>query len=178
MEKKYIILSMVLLLTAVAVVGFITRPPFNNKNDEPSGTVTEQETASKNENSSVADSVVNMFNKVAKLEKSSSAIAEELSKNSVFDGIKMDIKEVQPGILTGFSDEIKNFVKGTAFSPVIGTIPAIGYVFETNDVESLLKELKESANLRWNVCTEADEMKSSTSDNLVMFIMAPTAFEE
>lgn len=79
--------------------------------------------------------------------------------------------EVEPGYLNGFDNEIKGFSKGQMFSPMIGSIPFVGYVFTADDPAALEATLKENANLRWNICTEADEMVSATKGNLVFFMM-------
>ena len=79
--------------------------------------------------------------------------------------------EVEPGYLNGFDNPISGFDVGIVFSPMIGSIPFVGYVFETDDVDALEEELKASANLRWNICTEADEMVTAKKGNLVFFMM-------
>ena len=79
--------------------------------------------------------------------------------------------EVEPGYLNGFDTEINGFNKGVMFAPMIGSIPFVGYVFETDNAGALETMLKENANMRWNICTEADEMVSATKNNLVFFMM-------
>jgi len=67
------------------------------------------------------------------------------------------------------------------FAPMMGTIPFVGYVFtldEGADVEAFMKMLEDNANLRWNVCTEAEEMTVENEGNVVFFLMSPKAFEE
>lgn len=98
------------------------------------------------------------------------AVVDDLFSNveAPYELAKMD---VVPGYLNGFDNEIKGFDKGVVFSPMIGSIPFVGYVFETENPEALEEELKASANLRWNICTEADEMVSSINGKLVFFMM-------
>lgn len=86
-------------------------------------------------------------------------------------GLELVPMEVFPGYLTGFSDSIDGFSKGFMFSPIIGSIPFVGYVFESITPEDLLKNLEVCADPRWNICTEADEMVSSVKDNFVFFLM-------
>lgn len=103
----------------------------------------------------------------------------ETDPNAVVDALMNDVEnemslvkmDVEPGYLNGFDAEIKGFSKGVTFAPMIGSIPFVGYVFETDDAAALVDELKANANLRWNVCTEADEMVSSVNGNLVFFMM-------
>lgn len=86
---------------------------------------------------------------------------------------------VEPGFLNGFTEEIKGFSEGTMFGPAIGAIPFIGYVFHVDgDVHDFMSQLKEKADLRWNVCTQADEMVCEAKGDMVVFIMAPATFEE
>ena len=46
------------------------------------------------------------------------------------------------------------------------------------DVDGFMNSLKENANLRWNVCTAADEMTVTNVGNTVFFLMAPLSFED
>ena len=89
---------------------------------------------------------------------------------------------IEEGLLSGFDEnEITGFSEGAMFSPMIGTIPFMGYIFtlpEDADVQSFITTLEESANLRWNICTEADEMVTGNVDTKIFFLMCPSAFEE
>ena len=84
--------------------------------------------------------------------------------------------------LSGFDGAFTaEFESATQFAPMIGVIPFMGYVFELAedaDVAAFVQYLKDNANLRWNVCTAADEMVIGTKGNLVFFLMCPTTFEE
>lgn len=117
----------------------------------------------------------------ANAEGSVQEIAEAVAKNDVlpFEAV---IMEVEPGFLMGFDNaEITGFKKAVTFAPMMGTIPFLGYVFEVDDdvnVDDFMKTLKDSANLRWNICTEADEMIVEAEGNKVFFLMCPTEFEE
>lgn len=90
--------------------------------------------------------------------------------------------EVTPGFLAGFDNaEITGFKSGASFGPMIGSIAFIGYVFELEDgvsAKDFIKNLKDSANLRWNICVEAEEMVTGTAGNKVFFVMCPKQFEE
>ncbi len=92
------------------------------------------------------------------------------------------VMSVEEGMLTGFgNNEIKGFKSATTFAPMIGSIPFVGYVFELEnaaDTASFISTLKANANLRWNVCTEADEMITGSVGNKVFFVMCPTDFED
>lgn len=90
--------------------------------------------------------------------------------------------EVEPGFLSGFDNyEVTGFSKGAMFAPMMGTIPFVGYIFELEegaDVEAFKTSLKDNANLRWNICTEAEEMTVENEGNIVFFLMSPTVFED
>lgn len=126
----------------------------------------------KEDNSETANTIgakyANIFN--ASKGTTCDALAEEL-----LDGDELNMNlvkvEVEPGFLNGFDDEITGFNEGVMLSPMIGSIPFVGYVFETSDPNALETLLKDKANLRWNICTEADEMVSSTKGNFVFFMM-------
>ncbi len=89
---------------------------------------------------------------------------------------------VEEGLLMGFDNaEIKGFSKGAMFGPTISTQPFIGYVFEMasgTDADAFISTLKASANLRWNICTAAEQMIVEKSGNKVFFVMCPKAFAE
>lgn len=111
---------------------------------------------------------------------STEAIGNALCENPMFE-MAMDTMPVEPGLLTGFgNEEIKGFKEGTMFSPIIGSIPFVGYIFKVDDgtdVSDFMKELKENANLRWNICTEADQMLVTNVDRTVLFAMYSTSEE-
>lgn len=112
---------------------------------------------------------------------STEELANALCENPVlvFGPATMPVEE---GLLNGFDNaEITGFSEGTMFAPMIGSIPFVGYVFQVKDdvnVDDFMATLKESANLRWNICTEADEMVVEKSGQTVLFVMCPSQFEE
>lgn len=123
--------------------------------------------------------LLNEFKTIVADEKDTEAIAGKLAESEVFgNDIAVATMPVEEGFLNGFSAEIKGFTKGTMFAPMIGAMPIVGYVFETEDAEALKAALKENADLRWNICTQADEMVCDNVDGLVFFMMAPASFEE
>lgn len=89
--------------------------------------------------------------------------------------------EVEEGFLTGFDNsEITGFKDGAMFAPMIGTIPFVGYVFTLKDgadVNAFKQNLKSSANMRWNICTQADEMICISQGNKVLFVMCKNGEE-
>jgi hypothetical protein len=108
------------------------------------------------------------------------AIVDFIQENHLpFMGANM---EVEPGLLSGFDNyEVTGFEKGIMFGPAMGTIPFVGYIFELADgadVEAFKTGLKDNANLRWNICTEAEELTVDNVGNKVFFLMSPKAFEE
>lgn len=95
-----------------------------------------------------------------------------------FGGASMEVAE---GLLTGFGNaEITGFDSGVMFAPMIGTIPFVGYVFtlaDGTDVDAFVQNLKDNADPRWNICTEAEETVVENADNMVFFVMCPAQFE-
>lgn len=108
-------------------------------------------------------------------------IADRILANEIipFSGASM---EVEPGYLTGFDNtEIIGFESGVMFGPVMGTIPFVGYIFDLaddTDEDAFMKNLKENANLRWNICTEAEELTIDEEEDKIFFLMSPVKFEE
>ena len=95
-----------------------------------------------------------------------------------FEGASLAVEE---GLLTGFNNaEITGFKEGVMFAPMIGSIPFVGYVFtleEGSDTEAFIKGLTESADPRWNICTEAEETVVEAYEDMVFFVMCPSQFE-
>ena len=85
------------------------------------------------------------------------------------------VAEVEPGWLNGFTNDITGFNKGVCFQPMIGTIPFVAYIFETDDVDALKKALDDNHDMRWNICTEAEEYVIYDSGNIVFVAMVPGA---
>lgn len=112
-------------------------------------------------------------------DKTPQEIADALLTNEVIQFMPATMP-VEEGFLNGFNDEIKGFEEGVMFGPMIGTIPFVGYIFTVaeSDVDAFVNTLKDNANLRWNICTEAEEMICEAVGNTVFFVMCPTEFEE
>ncbi len=108
-------------------------------------------------------------------------IADGLLTNDVIQFMGGSIA-VEPGYLTGFGEyEVTGFEEGVMFSPMIGTIPFVGYVFDLEDgvnADEFIANLEANADLRWNICTEAEEMVSGKKGDKVFFVMSPVSFEE
>jgi hypothetical protein len=89
---------------------------------------------------------------------------------------------IEEGLLSGFDNtEIKGFKEGTMFAPMMSSIAFVGYIFELEDgadVDAFKTTLKDSANLRWNICVEAEELIVENEDNKVFFLMCPKSFEQ
>ena len=103
-------------------------------------------------------------------------LANRLLENPVIE-FAGDALPVEPGLLTGFGNaEITGFAQGAMFAPMISTIPFVGYVFvldEGADAEAFVQTLKDNADPRWNICTEADETIAEHVGNTVFFVMCP-----
>lgn len=115
--------------------------------------------------------------------KSGMEIAEIVIKNSVIPAeLSLMTMEVEEGYLTGFDNtEIKGFENGVIFAPAMGTIPFVGYVFtlpQGTDADAFVNTLKDGANLRWNICTSAEQMIVEKSGSKVFFVMCPETFEQ
>ena len=81
----------------------------------------------------------------------------------------------------GFDNfEVKGFRDGAIFAPMIGSIPFVGYVFvmeEGTDIDAFMNDLKENANLSWNICVTAEDMVIDRADDKILFVMCPLSFE-
>lgn len=131
------------------------------------------------ENSTVGEHLVYDFNE--NIDKSVQEIADLLLTNEVLGFMGMTIP-VEEGYLTGFDNfEVKGFEEGVMFGPAISTIPFVGYVFDLaddTDAEKFMQDIKDNANLGWNICTQADELIVENKGDKVIVIMTPEKFEE
>jgi len=117
------------------------------------------------------------------------ASAEELANQLLAAGvIPQEIMmgamalEANQEFFNGFDNyKITGYESGALFMPMIGATPIMGYVFELADgadVDAFIKALCDNANLRWNVCTAAEQMTAGAYENTVFFFMSPLSFEQ
>lgn len=132
---------------------------------------------------SVGQMMLAKFESIVKTEPGLSA--EEVANRLIDDDslpFGAGVMPVEEGLLTGFNNtEITGFKEGAFFAPMIGSIPFAGYVFTLEDgadTDAFISLLEENADLRWNICTEADEMVSGNVETQVFFLMCPATFEE
>lgn len=108
-------------------------------------------------------------------------IVEDVCDNDILP-FEPVIMPMEPGLMMGFDNaEITGFKQCLTFAPMVSTLPFLGYVFELEDgadVEAFKTTLEENANLRWNICTEAEELVVESEGNMVFFLMCPKSFEE
>lgn len=115
-------------------------------------------------------------------EKDALTLAGEICAHESVSLIGPMTMEVEPGYLTGFNNyEVTGFEQGVMFAPMIGSIPFVGYVFTLPadaDADAFVTGLKDNADLRWNICVEADEMIAEANGNKVFFLMCPATLEQ
>ena len=162
-----------ILLALVVVIGLVACAAGNNEE-----TTLEETTAA---DMTVAATFAAAFKaEAAKEGATANTIATALSTNETVAFMPM-VQDMEEGYLAGFDADITGFSACTAFLPMIGTIPFVSYVFELDadaDKDAFITTLKDHANLRWNICTAAEEMVAETEGNFVFFIMAPLSFEQ
>ena len=110
--------------------------------------------------------------------------AEEIASRVISNSIIQFMSGTMPveeGLLSGFDNfEVKGFKEGAMFGPMMGSIAFVGYIFvleDGADVEAFKTSLKENANLRWQICVQADELVVENEGNVVFFLMCPSTFE-
>lgn len=162
MKKSKIILIVSIIAVILGVVGLIWYLNTNSKS---------------NESKSVAVELSEVFESAIKQEKDIEKVAKKIVESDVIVP-KVQTFDINKGdYLAGFKEEIKGYKKAVGIAPMIGTIPMVAYVFEVKEPKDFVKTLEENAQLNWNICTVADEMKITIVDNYVFFIMAPKSFE-
>ena len=152
------------------------KPETKPEETKPEETKPEEEKAP----ATLGNTLLKDFKNKANAGMSTLEIAEGLMQNEaiLFMGGAM---EVEPGLLSGFDNtEITGFKSGAVFMPMIGSIAFIGYVFELENAAetgAFISKLKSSANMRWNICVEAEEMVTGSVGNKVFFVMCPKVLE-
>ena len=156
----------------------------SKKDENTTDTGADQTTTDTNTADTVGAALLNGFNEYVKANPEATAmdIANNAITNSVIPAeLSLMTMEMEPGYLNGFDNfEVTGFEQAVMFAPMMGTIPFVGYIFTLPadaDVQAFMDSLTQNANLRWNVCTSADEMTVSHVDNTVFFLMAPLSFE-
>lgn len=166
MKKRKIILMLIVLLGSVSLITGCSKKDDNKDNSQT------------NNKKTVATALVSQFEEEIKKEQDLEKVAQKLAKNSAIK-ISTDVTVLgKEEYLSGFSTEIKGFDKAVAIKPIIGSIPFIAYLFEVENADEFENTLKDNADLRWNICTEADELETSKVNNYVFFVMAPKNFDE
>ena len=151
-------------------------PSEDKKTEENKKPVEEQ----KPQDATLGQTLLSAFKAQANSGKDVLSIAEALVTNPAikFSGGAMSVEE---GLLSGFDNaEITGFKQGAMFAPMIGSIAFVGYVFELPegaDTSAFISNLKNNANLRWNICVSAEEMVTGSVGNKVFFVMCPTSLE-
>ena len=137
-----------------------------------------ENTEQKQEENTVAQTLGRQFESEIENEKDIEKVAKKIAENEILE-ISVDASQVKSGdYLSGFQKEIKDFKNAYVIRPMIGTIPFIAYIFEVENSSEFAEELKSSADLRWNICTEADEMHVVVRGDYVFFVMSPKNFEQ
>ena len=166
MKKKFLCIIMAVLM-AFGIAGCGAQNKENGGGEAEESSVGEKpdpETATKGE------MLAYIFRSEASEGTAMEDIVNDLAAQSGYD---CGVIECEEGYLSGFSDEVRGFKSALMFSPYIGTIPFVGYVFETDEPEKLKETLTLLADPRWNICTEADETVSDVWENYVFFVMCP-----
>ena len=126
----------------------------------------------------VAQTLGRQFESEIENERDIEKVTKKIAENEILE-ISVDASQVKSGdYLSGFQKEIKDFKNAYVIRPMIGTIPFIAYIFEVENSSEFAEELKSSADLRWNICTEADEMHVVVRGDYVFFVMSPKNFEQ
>lgn len=131
----------------------------------------------KEEKKSVAGVLTQQFKDEMKSENDIQKVATSIAKNKVLP-IEVDVAVLgKEDYISGFQTEIKGFDQAVVIRPMIGSIPFIAYIFEAEDADGFAEKLKSNADLRWNICTEADDMEVAVVDHYVFFVMSPKNFD-
>jgi hypothetical protein len=180
MKKIIALLMAVLMMMAMVACGNTDTP----STDDGANTEVSSSDVSSNDTSSEATATVGET-LLAAFKADSTGTAQEVADRLITNPIIQFMGGATPieeGLLSGFDNtEIKGLKEGAMFAPMMSSIAFVGYIFELNDgadVEAFKTTLKDSANLRWNICVEAEELIVENEGNKVFFLMCPKSFEQ
>lgn len=168
---KKIITLLMAVLVIISMVGCNKTENVSSNNNASGGDTTS--------NATVGETLLADFKADSK--GTAQEIADRLIKNEIIQFMG-GATPVEEGLLSGFDNtEIKGFKEGVMFAPMMSSIAFVGYIFEIPedaDVDAFKTTLKDSANLRWNICVEAEELIVENEGNKVFFLMCPKSFEQ
>lgn len=141
-----------------------------NQKIETNGTFAE-------EHKTVAQALVRDFMSSAENE-SIMSVAQKISESEMIKTTMVIEDMTGAEFIQGFDSKIYGYSKVSMIAPMIGSIPFISYIFESDNAEVLEEELRLHADLRWNICVEAEEMLTCVKGNRVFFVMSPFTFDE
>lgn len=163
---KLVLIIISLVLSLCSITGCKKNQEISNKENQE----IEKET--------VASTLAKQFKEEIKDEKDILKVANNISKNEIM-AISTEVITIENNnYISGFQTEIKDYNKAVSIVPIIGTIPFVAYIFEVENAESFAENLRSNANLRWNICTEADNMEIAIENNYVFFVMSPENFDQ
>ncbi len=146
----------------------------NNQNTENNNQNTEnnnQNTENNNQNqdsSTTAHICISTYKEQlaagASIEDALNAVAEKIELMGM---VEKDLEWVQ-----GFDTTITGYSHVYSLMPMMMGFPFIMHVFETENVDTLKAMLDAHADLRWNICTQAEEKLMDVVDGKVVFVMA------
>ena len=189
MKKIIALLACLAMLLTMAACG-TTTPEATEPTTEPTTEATEPTTdeivETPDEPATTEGTVGETL--LATFKANSTGTAEEIANAVISDpiiqfmGMATPINPTDFEFLSGLGEaKITEYEEGAMFGPMIGTIPFIGYIFKLADgadVEAFKTTLSENANLRWNICTAAEELVVESEGNTVFFLMCPASFEQ
>lgn len=126
---------------------------------------------------SIATQLDMQFLSLIKKDNDLEKIANEISNNDIIETNVEVVKLDKDSYIPGFKTEVKDFKSGYTVKPMIGSIPFVVYIFEVDNAKEYSETLADNADKRWNICTEADDLKVSYYDNYVFLVMSPSSFE-
>lgn len=171
--KKFL----VTLLAAVMVLSMVACGSKNNETESSPAAVAFTEV----EEGTLGAALLEVFS--TQIEANPAMTAQELADAVItneailFAGASVP---VEAGFQMGFTVEISGFEEAVMFAPMIGTIPFVGYVYdlaEDADAEAFMTTLQENSDMRWNICTEAEQTVIASYGDKVFFLMCPKSLE-
>lgn len=126
----------------------------------------------------IAEAMTAAFKAAAAEGKDINAIAEAVAGIDELKDVALTTADwpIEGNYFDGFSQDVTGYTKAVTIRPMIGSIPLVAYVIETEDAQAFIQANEPNLNTRWLICVAADEALMTAAGNYVFAVLAPYTF--
>lgn len=126
----------------------------------------------------IAEAMTEAFKAAASEGKDINAIAEAVAAVDELKDVALTTADwpIEGNYFDGFSQDVTGYTKAVTIRPMIGSIPLVAYVIETEDAQAFIQANEPNLNTRWLICVAADEALMTEAGGYVFAVLAPYTF--